>query len=124
VEARRYRCRACTAVFVVLPRGVLRRRWYGGIAIAQALARVVRLGEPAGVVRAAISPFSLLGDSARRGWKQLGAWLEAAPKLFWLPRPAGDVTGVLDQLVSLIAGRERASLLERIVAGVVSIGSE
>ena len=124
VGTHRFRCRACEAVFVVVPRGILRRRWYSGIAIAQALARVVLLGQSGAEVRAAISPFALLGDSARRGWKQLGVWLAAAPQLFWLPRPAANVEGVLGQLASLALGRDSASPIERIVAGVVSIGSE
>jgi hypothetical protein len=123
VTARRYRCRACEAVFAVVPRGLLARRWYGGIAIAQALARVVQ-GEPAGAVRKAISPFVWLGHSARRGWKQLGVWLACAPRLFWLQRPVPDVQGVLAHLTSRVPTPEKASQLERIVAGVVSIGSE
>jgi hypothetical protein len=121
---RRYRCRACGAVFAVVPRSVLPRRWYGGIAIALALARLVLRGESAAAVRAAISPFAQLGHSARRGWRQLGVWLACAPRLFWLPRPGADARGVLAQLECLVPGPDKASQLERIVAGVVSIGSE
>lgn len=124
VTARRYHCRACGAVFAVVPRSVLPRRWYGGIAIALALARVVLLAEPAAAVREAISPFPLLGHSARRGWKQLGVWLSCAPRLFRLPRPTADADGVLGQLGSLVPGLDNASALERIVAGVVSIGPD
>ena len=65
-----------------------------------------------------------LGDSARRGWKQLWVWLSCAPRLFRLPRPAEDARAVLAQLESLLPGREGTSQLERIVAGVVSIRSE
>jgi hypothetical protein len=124
VTTRRYHCRACGAIFAVVPRSVLPRRWYGGIAIALALARLVLRGESAAAVRAAISPFTQLGHSARRGWKQLWVWLACAPRLFWLPRPAADARGVLAQLESLVPGLNNASQLERIVAGVVSIGAE
>jgi len=38
ITVRRYRCTRCTAVHVVVPRGVLPRLRYGAVAVALALA--------------------------------------------------------------------------------------
>ena len=77
VTLRRYRCRACKAVMVVGPRGLVPRRWYSAPAIALALATYAR-GEPAPVVRARTSPFARVGVAAVERWITLTRWLESA----------------------------------------------
>ena len=77
VLVRRYRCRACAAVVVVGPAGLVPRRWYGGGAIAAALARYSR-GETSAAVRAATSPSTVVGHSAHERWITLTRWIDAA----------------------------------------------
>ena len=77
ILARRYRCQLCSAVVVVVPRGLLRRRLYsaGAIALALALWSVAELG-PA-EVRARVSPLRIVGATAAAGWASLRRWSRA-----------------------------------------------
>lgn len=77
VQLRRYRCRACRGVVVVGPRGLVRRRWYGAGAMAQAVALYAR-GATSAEVRARTSPSRVVGVSATERWVTLTRWLEAA----------------------------------------------
>jgi hypothetical protein len=77
VQLRRYRCRACRAVLVVGPQGLLRGRWYGGGAIGLALALYAR-GAPSTQVRARTCPSRVVGGSARERWVTLTRWVESA----------------------------------------------
>ena len=77
VKLRRYRCRACRAILVVGPRGLVARRWYGGSAIALAIAASSR-GETSATVRARVSPLRIVGGSATERWRTLERWIEAA----------------------------------------------
>lgn len=77
VSLRRYRCRACKAVIVVGPRGLVRRRWYGAGAIALALAAYAR-GETSAAARSRTSPSRVVGASAIERWPTLVRWIEAA----------------------------------------------
>lgn len=77
VKVRRYRCRACRAVILVGPRGLLRRRLYSASAIALAFSRVAR-GETSASVRARTSPSRTVGGSATERWRTLTRWIEAA----------------------------------------------
>jgi hypothetical protein len=77
VKLRRYRCRACQAVLVVGPRGLVRGRWYGGGAIGLALALYAR-GATSALVRARTSPSRVVGGSSRERWVTLTRWAEAA----------------------------------------------
>lgn len=71
VTARRYRCRGCGAVIVVVPRGVVARRHFGAGAIGLAL---LRYG--AGVVVIAIrAELGGLGETA--SWPALTRWVAA-----------------------------------------------
>ncbi len=76
VRLRRYRCRACRAVLVVGPRGLLRGRWYSGPAIAFALATFAR-GRTSAAVRTPTRPSSQLGVAAVERWMTLERWVEA-----------------------------------------------
>lgn len=77
VTLRRYRCRACRAVLMVGPRGLLPRRWYGGGAIALSLA-AYGSGETSAAARRRTSPFAEMGASAAERWVTLERWIEAA----------------------------------------------
>jgi hypothetical protein len=81
----RYRCRACAAVLVVGPRGLVVRRWYGSGAIALALAAFAR-GATSAEIRTRTSPARNLGAAAAERWATLVRWIEAAR--------AGDLFGV------------------------------
>lgn len=103
VTARRYRCLCCSAVVVVVPRGVLPRLRYGAVAIALALGLWSTEGLPAATVRARVSPFVVVGHEAQRGWRSLGRWARGSPWPVDLPDDA--------------APRQRAGLLVQWLAG-------
>ena len=71
MPVRRYRCRGCNAVLVVVPRGVMRRRHFGAAAIALALfrfgagARVVDIRREVG------------GHGESAAWPTLRRWIRA-----------------------------------------------
>jgi len=112
LEARRYRCRRCGAIVVSLPRGVLRRLRYTAVAIALALAMWAD-GASSAAVRTRISPFTIVGDDAVRGWRSLRRWARSARRLWppirpaphTSPRPlAADVVRQLAALAPLTTG--------------------
>jgi hypothetical protein len=77
ITGRRYRCTACRALLLVLPRGVLPRQLYSAAAVALALALwgVEHLA-PA-KVRARVSPWRIVGAAAAGGWAALRRWAKA-----------------------------------------------
>ena len=77
LKVRRYRCRACKAILVVGPVGLVRGRWYGAGAIALALEAYAR-HETSASIRRRVSPSSTVGVSARERWVTLPRWLDAA----------------------------------------------
>jgi len=107
LKLRRYRCRACNAVLVVGPRGLVPGRWYGAGAIAVALESYGR-GETSIAVRRRVSPNSTVGGSARERWVTLVRWIEAARRsglfaiagLSEFPR-----RGVAEHVALVLAGR-------------------
>ena len=107
VTLRRYRCRACRAVLVVGPRGLVVRRWYSGGAIALALAAYGR-GETGVAVRVRTSPSRVVGASARERWVTLVRWIEAAGcgELFGVAGLGGlDRRRVAEQVALALAAR-------------------
>ena len=77
VQLRRYRCRACNAILMVGPRGLVPRRWYGAGAIALALVMYAG-GATSAATRARVSPVHVVGASAVERWATLVRWIEAA----------------------------------------------
>ena len=126
VQLRRYRCRACRAVLVVGPQGLLRGRWYGGGAIGLALALYAQ-GAPSTHVRACTCPSHVVGGSARERWVTLTRWIESARRgeLFGgRPCAAGLLRrAVAEQLMLLLAARAGhrlgAALTESAFAGAL-----
>lgn len=77
IQLRRYRCRACKAVLVVGPRGLMHGRSYSAPAIAGALAAAAT-GQPSAAVRTCTSPRTRVGVAAAERWITLVRWLDAA----------------------------------------------
>ena len=118
VTVRRYRCRACRAVLVVGPAGLVRGRWYGGGAIGAALARYAR-GDSSADVRAATSPAVVVGGSARERWVTLARWIDAAEtgRLFGVACVASEDRRRVAEHVSLaLAARAGRHFGEDLVA--------
>ena len=77
VEARRYRCLACRAVVIVVPRGVVTRRRYSAQAIGFALALWALVKVHAVEVRRRVSPVAPVGFDTALGWPALRRWARA-----------------------------------------------
>ena len=123
VMLRRYRCRACEAVVVVGPRGLLRRRWYSAGAVGLALLGYGD-GESSASVRARTSPSRSVGGSAVEHWVTLRRWLEAAQSgaLFGVGGLTGharrSVARHVAQVLAARGGRELGgALAERVFIG-------
>jgi hypothetical protein len=112
LQERRYRCRACKAILLVGPRGLVRRRWYGAGAIALAFDGYAR-GETSASIRRRVSPSATVGGSARERWVTLVRWIDAAGggRLFGVSA-LGDLPrrGVAELVVLALAGRSGRSL--------------
>lgn len=109
IQARRYRCVACTAVLTVVPSSVQPRRRYSTAAIALALA-LWGLGlVSAALVREQVNPATIVGDTAAGGWASLRRWSREvrAGKLFPttpLPPPGSTLRQVAASAASALAG--------------------
>jgi hypothetical protein len=107
VRVRRYRCRACKAILLVGPRGLVPRRWYGAGAIALAFAAYAG-GETSAAVRRRTSPTTVVGGSACDRWITLVRWLDCAGRgeLFVVSHLASlGRRGVAEQVTLALAAR-------------------
>ena len=86
IAVHRYRCRACKAVMVVLPRGVARGYRYSLSAIAWALWAYEQL--PAAAVRARTSTAKYVGATGATRWTSLRRWTRCAATLFGIAASA------------------------------------
>jgi hypothetical protein len=86
IAARRYVCRACDAVVLVLPADVARRCLYTLGVIAAALAHWSHGGVSAAATRTMFGAFSIPGEAAR-GWPSLVRWTGIAMRLWPRIRP-------------------------------------
>jgi hypothetical protein len=86
VACRRFRCVACNAVVLVVPRAMLKRRWYSACAIALALALYGIDRVAPTEVRRRTSPFGNLGFTAAAGWATIGRWADAVRARRLFPR--------------------------------------
>jgi hypothetical protein len=85
---RRYRCRACGAVLVVVPSGVARGLRYSLSAIAWALALWACAQLSASEVRERTSTAKVIGTASATRWASLHRWTRCALALFGVTRPA------------------------------------
>ena len=90
VQARRYRCRRCKAICIVVPAEMLPWRLYSASAIALALSLFGALRLSPATIRERVSPWKIVGASAGRRWVTLLRWTDAvvAQRLFRCVRPA------------------------------------
>ena len=90
IQARRYQCQRCSAVLLVVPRGVLPARYYSGGAIALAMALYGVVTQTSAQVRHKVSSWSIVGAAAIDGWATLRRWVQAMQegRLFVDVRPA------------------------------------
>jgi len=82
VVVRRYRCCHCRAVVVVCPRGVLRRRRYGAVAVALALTLWSQVGWSSAQVHRTVSPHRIVSSEGTRGWRSLRRWARAGAAMW------------------------------------------
>lgn len=87
VTGRRYACRACEAIVVVVPRGVARAHRYSLPAIAAALAWWAYERVKAATVRQRTSTAKTVGASSATRWASLYRWTRCALGLFGIELP-------------------------------------
>lgn len=73
IACRRYRCTQCSAVLVVVPRGVAPRKHYGFAAIALALTLWLLVGVPVREVRRRVCAWQVTRESTS-SWPALRRW--------------------------------------------------
>jgi hypothetical protein len=107
IVARRYRCRACAAIVLVVPRGLIARRLFaaGAIALAFALFGIERLPLPR--VRAAVNPWRRIGATAAAGWLAVRRWVRAVRQHRLFP---GVRLGPADRTARHVAARTAHTL--------------
>jgi hypothetical protein len=77
IRVRRYVCRLCAAVIVVVPLGMIAGRLYSAAAIGLALVLFGVAGLQAAEVRQRVSPWQQVGASAQGSWLALRRWVRA-----------------------------------------------
>jgi hypothetical protein len=111
VVARRYRCRACGAILVVVPSGVGRAYRYSLGAIAWALSLWAYERATAAQVRARTSTAKAVGASSATRWASLQRWTRCALRLFGVERSEAGTM------------RERAAVVAAYVAAQAPIAT-
>ena len=110
IQARRYRCRLCGAIVVVVPRGVARGYRYtlGAIGLALALWAYERV--PAACVRARCSTAKCVGAASATRWASLHRWTGCALALFGVASShAGTLRERAARIVTFVASRAPVS---------------
>lgn len=82
VIARRYRCKRCKTILVVLPRGAARAYRYSLAAIGLALALWAHQRLAAALTRAKVSTAKVVGAASATRWRSLHRWTGCALTLF------------------------------------------
>jgi hypothetical protein len=109
IKARRFLCRACHGVLLVVPRGVAAGRRYAAAVIAWALALFGVVGLPPGEVRRRCSPDTVVGYAAAGRWATLRRWATAIRQGRLFAR-AHLRLGAADQTPRAIAARAAQTL--------------
>lgn len=104
VLTRRYVCRACDAVLVVVPRGVARAYRYSLQAIAAALALWAYGRASAASTRARTSTAKTIGAASATRWASLQRWTRCALALFGVePAAAGTLRERAARVATFVA---------------------
>ena len=103
LRVRRYLCTRCSATCCVAPRGVLAGMYYSAMALGLALALWSVEQRPSPVVRSQVSPRTVVGDEAKRGWRSLARWTRAVVAGRVLDIGRLDVSGTPRQQAAAIA---------------------
>lgn len=77
VAARRYACRICDAIILVVPSDVAPRRHYSRSAIGLAVALFGVARRTVAEIRRRVSPWQIVGDAAVGSWAALRRWVAA-----------------------------------------------
>lgn len=77
LRVRRYVCRPCRALIVVVPLGVIAGRLFAAMAIGLALALFGVEGLPLAKVRQRVSPWRHVGATAHGSWRAVRRWVRA-----------------------------------------------
>jgi len=77
LRVRRYLCRPCRAVIVVVPLGVIAGRLFAAMAIGLALTLFGVEGLPLAKVRQRVSPWQRVGATAHGSWLAARRWVRA-----------------------------------------------
>lgn len=128
LRVRRYLCRPCQAVIVVVPLGVIAGRLFAAAAIALALALfgVDRL--PLGKVRRRVGPWQRVGASAQGSWLAVRRWVRAirSGRLFASVRRTPDhftARQVAERAAMTLAALAAPSLAGEAIAARVFAGA-
>lgn len=122
VRVRRYLCRRCGAILVVLPRGVVARRHFAAAAIAWAFALIGLLGRTQAIAWAAVSAWG----EPRSRWITLARWASAVGdgRLFGAVRGiarGAPLTGLAARVATVIRSMSpvRGNVAEEVFAGAL-----
>ncbi len=111
VATRRYRCRACGAVLVVVPRGVAPGYRYSLSAIAWALALWACAELTAAEVRRRTSTAKVIGAASATRWASLRRWTQCALALFGVATPmSGTMRERAGRIASFVAAHAPIAL--------------
>lgn len=105
LAARRYACRACDAIVLVVPLGVGRGTRYTLEAIAYALALWGYAGAKAAAARAATSAARARGFASPEQWSSLRRWTACAVALFGAPMASGTLRERAARVAAWLASR-------------------
>lgn len=106
IFARRYSCKACRAILVVVPRGVGRCCRYALGAIAWALSLWAYEHASASAVRSRTSTAKAIGAASATRWASLKRWTRSALALFgYPPRDVGTVRERAAQVAVFVASK-------------------
>ncbi len=106
IRARRYDCRACNAILVVVPGGLARGYRYALSAIAWALALWAYERVTGPLVRAKTSTATAIGAASAMRWRSLCRWTRSASSLFGaVPKVIGTTREQAARIASFIASK-------------------
>ena len=104
IQIRRYVCRSCKAILMVVPRGIARCKHYAATAIAFALGLFGLDGWPQSAVRQAISSWRITSGQNHSTWVTLRRWIAAvADGALWPSLPRVDSSSPARQVAERAA---------------------